>query len=86
MVARKQREMNKSRWLRDRVKKTDLVDCRGGWLGDVKEKDFELCRDPASAGSRGTLRMNSISKRERPDWGCAAESGHALFFTIAFIF
>ena len=51
------------------------------------------------AGSRGTLRMNGVSererereretererKRERPDWGCAAESGNALFFTVAFI-
>ena len=25
-------------------------------------------------------------ERERPDWGCTAESGKSLFFTVAFIF
>ena len=49
------------------------------------------CRDPASAGSRGTLRMNGISERDRDRErdtrrGCAAESGKSLFFTVAFIF
>ena len=36
------------------------------------------CWGPASAGSRGTLRMNGVGERERPDYGCAAESGSAL--------
>ena len=46
------------------------------------------CWGPASAGSRGTFRMNGVGEkkreRERPDGG-AAESGKSLFFTIAFI-
>ena len=54
-------------------------------------------RGPASAGSRGTLRMNGAGERkrerqrqrqretERHTWGCAAESGKSLFFTVAFI-
>ena len=53
-----------------------------------------LCRGPAPAGSRGTLRMNGVGEREREREreretrpGCAAESGvwRLLFFTIAFI-
>ena len=55
-------------------------------------------RGPASAGSRGTLRMNGISERKRErerqrereresdQTGGAAESGQSLFFTIALIF
>ena len=51
---------------------------------------FLFCRGPASAGSRGTLRMNGVSERkrdrERDQMGDAAESGKSLFFTVAFIF
>ena len=53
---------------------------------------LEKCQGPAPAGSRGTLRMNGVGKRERKRnreretrLGCAAESGNALFFTLAFI-
>ena len=45
---------------------------------------------PASAGSRGTLRMNGVGERKREresdQTGGAAESGRSLFFTVAFIF
>ena len=60
-------------------------------LLSVSREPVVRCRGPASAGSRGTW-MNGVgerdteTERERPDWGCAAESGKSLFFTIAFIF
>ena len=50
------------------------------------------CRGPASAGSRGTLRMNGVGERkrererERDQTGGAIESGKSFFFTAAFIF
>ena len=62
-------------------------------ITDSLEKTLMLgkCWGPASAGSRGTLRMNGVGKkrreRERPDWRGVEESGQSLFFfTIAFIF
>ena len=61
-------------------------------LLSVSREPVVRCRGPASAGSRATLRMNGVGEtetqrqRERPDWGCAAESGKSLFFTVAFIF
>ena len=53
-----------------------------------KHGDNIYCRGPASAGSRGTLRMNGVGERERerekererPGWGFAAESGNAFFY------
>ena len=51
------------------------------------------CRGPASAGSRGTLRMNGIGERdrdrdrERDQTGGVQQSlANILFFTVAFIF
>ena len=57
------------------------------WLISIQKSAF-LCRGPAPAGSRCTLRMNCIGELEREKEtrpGCAAESGSVLLFTIAFI-
>ena len=53
-------------------------------------RKWEFCQGPASAGSRGTLRMNDISKaqRERESrLGCVQQglALHFFFFTVAFI-
>ena len=41
-----------------------------------REKESERQRERERESKR---------ERERADWGCAAESGNALFFTKAFI-
>ena len=52
------------------------------------------CRGPASAGSRGTLRMNSVGERKRGREReretrlgvCSSLENSLFFFTVAFIF
>ena len=50
-----------------------------------------LCRGPAPAGSRGTLRMNGVGEkkrereRERPDQDMQQSLAVALFIIVAFI-
>ena len=59
-------------------------------ITDSLEKTLMLgkCWGPASAGSRGTLRMNSLGEkrreRERPDWRGIVKSGKSFFFYHSF--